>query len=89
MKYNSLVEAKRIVMSERGVTQKGGKKLKAGWGGGVRNELVLVTYPRAKAKLDPEVASRYDMKEINSDRQIQRPERCYTVGQLSGGVCDV
>lgn len=91
MKYNSLVETKRIVMSERGVTQKGEKNKKRGGlaGEGRRNELVLVTYPRAKAKLDPKVASRYDMEDMNSDRQIQRPERCYTVGQLSGGVCDV
>ena len=37
LKYNSLVEAKRIVMSERGVTQKGGKNKKRG-GGGVRGQ---------------------------------------------------
>ena len=71
MKYNSFLEAKRIVTSERVVTQNGGEKIKRGWGG--RNELLLVTYPRGKAKLDPKVASRY-MKDMNSDRQIQSPE---------------
>ena len=39
-----------------------------------RNELLLVAYPRGKAKLDLKVAW-YDMKDMNSDRQIQSPER--------------
>lgn len=81
-----------VLLCQNGVLLKKGEKNKkrGGLAGeGRRNELVLVTYPRAKAKLDPKVASRYDMEDMNSDRQIQRPERCYTVGQLSGGVCDV
>lgn len=87
LKYNSLLEAKRIITSERGVTQKGG---------GNKSRGVCVCAEMSSSKsLTWEAKLNWTQRSLDMIWRIWTPivrfkaqnANRYTVGQLPGGVC--